>query len=192
MRFSYVILHSSCYRHRGFDHCWQKHLTHSPTVQLAPLRAINTRHPVYEKLTVWPRKRSLKSRSCKPEYPQSRLVGLFPLRVYPEQRFGQYPIPGCASSKSIGRRSQASLHGRRILLRSGVWTPYQRSPLTYSVCIVKNHGIPEESIKAVISASQRFFSLPEAEKLKVLVAFIFQFLVMFGDFLIRIGAGFSA
>jgi len=41
---------------------------------------------------------------------------------------------------------------------------------------VKNHGIPEESIEAVISASRRFFSLPELEKLKVsgvLVVFIF-------------------
>ena len=56
-------------------------------------------------------------------------------------------------------------------------TSYQRSRLTglYSFCSVKNHGIPEESIEAVISASKRFFSLPEEEKLKVggvLVVFI--------------------
>jgi hypothetical protein len=53
--------------------------------------------------------------------------------------------------------------------------PYQRSRLTglYLFCSVKNHGIPEESIEAVISASKRFFSLPGEEKLKVLVVFIF-------------------
>jgi len=44
-----------------------------------------------------------------------------------------------------------------------------------SVYSVKNHGIPEETIEAVISASKRFFSLPEEDKLEVcgvLVVFI--------------------
>ena len=35
------------------------------------------------------------------------------------------------------------------------------------VFLVKNHGIPDETIEAVISASKRFFSSPEEEKLKV-------------------------
>jgi len=44
------------------------------------------------------------------------------------------------------------------------------------VFLVKNHGISEETIEAVISASRLFFSLPEVEKLKVgcvLVVWIF-------------------
>jgi isopenicillin N synthase-like dioxygenase len=51
---------------------------------------------------------------------------------------------------------------------------------------VKNHGIPEHTIEAVISASGLFFSLPEEAKLKVLAVFIFLRLVMFGVLLIRI------
>jgi len=56
-------------------------------------------------------------------------------------------------------------------------TSYQRLILTgqYSVYSVKNHGIPEETIEAVISASKRFFSLPDEDKLEVcgmLVVFI--------------------
>jgi len=56
-------------------------------------------------------------------------------------------------------------------------TPYRRPRLTglYLFCSVKNHGIPEESTEGVISASKRFFSLPEGEKLKVLVVLCFDF-----------------
>jgi hypothetical protein len=56
--------------------------------------------------------------------------------------------------------------------------PYQRSRLTglYSFCSVKNHGIPEESIEAVISASKAVLLLTrrgEARGSLVLVVFIF-------------------
>ena len=64
----------------------------------------------------------------------------------------------------------------------------------YSFFSVKNHGIPEESIEAVISASRRFFSLPEVEKLKVSwCACCFYILIPahFGDYLIRIGFAFK-
>lgn len=53
---------------------------------------------------------------------------------------------------------------------------------------MKNHGIPEQVIEAVISASNLFFSLPEEAKLKVgrmLVVFILKLFVLFGDLLIR-------
>ena len=68
---------------------------------------------------------------------------------------------------------------------------YQRSSLTtqYSLYSVKNHGIPEETIEAVISASRVFFSLPEEEKLKVggvLVVFVFLIANAVRDILIRI------
>ena len=45
----------------------------------------------------------------------------------------------------------------------------------YLFCSVTNHGIPEESTEAAISASKQFFSLPEGEKLKVLVVLCFGF-----------------
>jgi len=75
------------------------------------------------------------------------------------------------------------LYRCRILLRSGTrsgrhYTSAQalKADLTYAFCSVKNHGIPEESIDAVISVSKLFFSLPQEEKIKVggvLVVFMF-------------------
>lgn len=65
-------------------------------------------------------------------------------------------------------------------------TPYQRSWLTvlYSFWSVRNHGIPEESIKAVISTSRRFFSFSEEDKLKAsdgCLLFLYFNVVFFGD-----------
>jgi isopenicillin N synthase-like dioxygenase len=53
---------------------------------------------------------------------------------------------------------------------------------------VKNHGIPENTITAVIDASKSFFSLPEEAKLKVGRVFIVSMSrspAMFGEFLNR-------
>ena len=48
-----------------------------------------------------------------------------------------------------------------------------------SVLLVKNHGIPERTIEAVISASRFFFALPEEAKLRVSEILVF----LYFDFL---------
>ena len=72
--------------------------------------------------------------------------------------------------------------------------PALKADLTYSFCSVKNHGIPEELIDAVISASKLFFSLPEEEKIKVGRVLSFYVLISraLGCNLIRISTGISA
>lgn len=51
------------------------------------------------------------------------------------------------------------------------WDAYQRQTLTNQYLFlsysVKNHGIPEQTIETVITASKLFFSMPEEAKLKV-------------------------